>query len=373
VKSGRQALQEGLQIKFGNRNIFIKKNIMVQPKYSPEEALHRVKLMMGYDLKKTLKENVDNIPTLNEQAEACPNSIPYADVKSLAEQTGKKAFNMTSTFARMGSGEEKAQFILDAIKQVVGKNTYDEIDEKCIPARGVFDRFFIRASKSLFGFSGGKNVTQTLSEIAKDSYVKENFPEALRMIVRAQTIWNDSSKAPIPDTIPPAGKGFDSLRRAKEIKDTVCTAKKGDVEGRFTITIGGAKGNDLDNWARRNGVTPQEIVDARNSCGKKDTANSGGGGGSSRKSSFTPCVAGKYVRGCKSDVVKKVQACLDMPAKYHTGNFGPITQGELQKKFPDLAKGFTDADVTKICTKTVTTVKPTQPKGETSVDDANSL
>jgi hypothetical protein len=30
---------------------------MVQPKYSPEEALQRVKLMMGYDMKKTLKEN----------------------------------------------------------------------------------------------------------------------------------------------------------------------------------------------------------------------------------------------------------------------------------------------------------------------------
>jgi len=350
---------------------------MVQPKYSPEEALQRVKLMMGYDLNKTLTENVDSIPTLNEQAEACPNSIPYADVKNLAEQTGKKAFNMTSAFARMGSGEEKAQFILDAIKQVVGKNTYDEIDEKCIPARGVFDRFFIRASKSFFGFSGGKNVTQTLSGIANDDYVKNNFPEAIRMINRAQKIWLDSLTAPKSDTIPPAGKGFDSLRRAQEIKDTVCTAKKGEVEGRFTITIGGAKGNDLDNWARRYGVTPQEIEEARKSCGKKDSSTGGGStnnsGGSGRKSSFTPCVAGKYVRGCKSDVVKKVQACLEMPAKYHTGNFGPITQGELQKKFPDLAKGFTDADVTKICTKTVTQVKPTQPQGETSVDDANSL
>ena len=30
---------------------------MVQPKYSPEESLQRVKLMMGYDMKKTLKEN----------------------------------------------------------------------------------------------------------------------------------------------------------------------------------------------------------------------------------------------------------------------------------------------------------------------------
>jgi hypothetical protein len=30
---------------------------MVQPKYSPEEALHRIKLMMEYDSSKTLSEN----------------------------------------------------------------------------------------------------------------------------------------------------------------------------------------------------------------------------------------------------------------------------------------------------------------------------
>jgi hypothetical protein len=30
---------------------------MVQPKYSPEEALERVKLMMKYDMGKTLNEN----------------------------------------------------------------------------------------------------------------------------------------------------------------------------------------------------------------------------------------------------------------------------------------------------------------------------
>jgi hypothetical protein len=153
---------------------------------------------------------------------------------------------------------------------------------------------------------------------------------------------------------------YDGLRRAKEIKNTVCTAEKGTVEGRPVITIGPAKGNDLLKWAERYGVTNQEIEDARKSCGKK---NSSAAGGSTSKPKYTPCEAGKYVRGCKSDVVKKVQACLEMPSKYHTGNFGPITQGELQKKFPELAQGFTDADVTKICSKTVTPVKPIQPKG----------
>jgi len=57
VKNGKQVLQEVLQIKFGKLNIFINKNHMVQPKYSPEEALHRIKLMMEYDSSKTLTEN----------------------------------------------------------------------------------------------------------------------------------------------------------------------------------------------------------------------------------------------------------------------------------------------------------------------------
>ena len=38
---------------------------MVQPKYSPEEALKRVKLMMKYDSSKTLNEN----RTIVEQAD----------------------------------------------------------------------------------------------------------------------------------------------------------------------------------------------------------------------------------------------------------------------------------------------------------------
>ena len=79
---------------------------MVQPKYSPEEALQRVKLMMGYDTKKTLKENKEII---FEQAEACPNNMPYEDIKELAETVGEEAFNMTATFARMGYGEDRAK------------------------------------------------------------------------------------------------------------------------------------------------------------------------------------------------------------------------------------------------------------------------
>ena len=66
MKNGKQVPQEVPQIKFGKLNIFIKKNCMVQPKYSPEEALQRVKLMMGYDSSKTLTENKQAAGLLKE-------------------------------------------------------------------------------------------------------------------------------------------------------------------------------------------------------------------------------------------------------------------------------------------------------------------
>lgn len=41
---------------------------MVQPQYSPEEALNKIKLMMGYDLSKTLKENVSETKGLIKES-----------------------------------------------------------------------------------------------------------------------------------------------------------------------------------------------------------------------------------------------------------------------------------------------------------------
>lgn len=52
---------------------------MVQPKYNPQEALERVKLMMKYDLSKTSTENKK---VIEEQAQ--PNSDPFACVKNYA-------------------------------------------------------------------------------------------------------------------------------------------------------------------------------------------------------------------------------------------------------------------------------------------------
>lgn len=45
---------------------------MVQPKYSPTEALNRIKLMMNYDSSKTLNENEQSLKPINEIALALP-------------------------------------------------------------------------------------------------------------------------------------------------------------------------------------------------------------------------------------------------------------------------------------------------------------
>lgn len=64
---GIRVLREGLPIKNGKNNIFIGKK-MVQKKYTPEEALQRVKLMMKYDSSITLTENKSKLGLLSEQS-----------------------------------------------------------------------------------------------------------------------------------------------------------------------------------------------------------------------------------------------------------------------------------------------------------------
>ena len=90
---------------------------------------------------------------------------------------------------------------------------------------------------------------------------------------------------------------------------------------------------------------------------KDDGKNKTGGGGG-----YKPCT-GTYQKGCKSDVIAKVQGCLGLTTD---GKFGPKTQSALSGKG---FTTFTDADVTKICEKTV----DSEVSGESPADiDASS-
>jgi len=70
------------------------------------------------------------------------------------------------------------------------------------------------------------------------------------------------------------------------------------------------------------------------------------GGGGTPRPSYMDCV-GVYRKGCKSDVIKKVQGCLGGLSQ--DGKFGSKTEQKLKEKFPDLNGIFRDSEVDKIC------------------------
>ena len=91
--------------------------------------------------------------------------------------------------------------------------------------------------------------------------------------------------------------------------------------------------------------------------GKKGGGKTGGGKTGGGTGGYKLC-SGTYKKGCKSDVIAKVQGCLGLTTD---GKFGPKTNAALSDKG---FTTFTDKDVDKICS----TVKPKEkPQDEFSV------
>jgi len=280
---------------------------MVQPKYSPEEALQRVKLMMGYDTKKTLNENKSTIFEANTVVSKNPNELTDAD---LLGDTGKirQYFQQISDFnSVLGLG-------LPNLFDIVGINFANDIAGRRNGVKGVVD--------ALDGFVDSKDLTYVLTVIKS---------------LDGKCYYDD-----VEDKTKPAIIRFLELYKEDEGGDELAA----DVDGVGTRTL--PTGTDKIKQKIVKEIETQKSKSCNSTEKTNDEKKKTGGGGTSYK----PCQTGKYVRGCKSDIVKKVQACLGMPEKYQTGNFGPITQGQLQSKFPALATSFTDKDVETICSGT---------------------
>jgi hypothetical protein len=64
---------------------------MVQPKYSPTEALNRIKLMMNYDSSNTLTENEQSLKTINEEAQLLNEVEPISTLALIGWIAGATA------------------------------------------------------------------------------------------------------------------------------------------------------------------------------------------------------------------------------------------------------------------------------------------
>jgi hypothetical protein len=285
---------------------------MVQPKYSPQEALERIKLMMEYDMSKTLDENKETIKEpINEALPALlalPWLIGYGATALVGigtwiynTQGGGDSFTKTQTFFAGCSKNMKD------LKPTVDKSEYRA------------------AADSIYNAIEGIGTDTNAIKAALNSMPTVSDLCALNSWYSTQY-----------------GDLYDDL--------------DSDIDGTdFTKYV----------WSA---IAPK-IADAEDDLQKVKTGGKTGGntGGNKKpiKSSYKPC-SGTYSYGCKSNVIGKVQGCLGLVPD---GKFGKKTKAALASKG---FTSFTDGDVTKICASKQP-VKPQTDEFSVQADADDSL
>jgi hypothetical protein len=309
---------------------------MVQPKYSPEEALEKMKLMMKYDSSKTLNENKQ---TISEQV-----SLNTAGSTALGAGLGAAAAAGTSLGASIATGAALGTAIPvpvvgTALGALVGLGV------------GMLGTWAFNKDGNAEGF---KKLMEVCKAPGASKLVKKMSNGDIRSIAYAiqdsKGTWNDDE-----DTIAA------ELGKIQTIADLCAVDKK--VPGGLFEFLDNLT-DDPAEWKMftrpiEGMIEDSEVLvspeEQEKGDGKRKTGGGSGGG-------YKPCT-GTYQKGCKSDVIAKVQGCLGLVTD---GKFGPKTQAALSGKG---FTTFTDADVTKICEKTV----ESEVSGESPADiDASS-
>jgi len=275
---------------------------MVQPKYSPEEALQRVKLMMGYDTKKTLTENVESTGiNLSEQANVFKDIAAGASVGA-----GAGAVFGGGVGAIPGA-------VIGGIYGLVVGMTSSSIREDNFKA-------LVKACSTN---------TNELGKKTLDDATFDKLSDAIYTAVDGMGTDEDAIKSAFSQ-IPTVPDLCGLVDNYKETYGDLVSDLDGDLDG-------DTEWRDYVFLPLRPAIRASKAASEKTNDDKKKT----GGGGTSYK----PCT-GTYQIGCMSDVIAKVQGCLKISAD---GKFGPKTKAALSGKG---FTTFTDADVDKICSGT---------------------
>lgn len=304
---------------------------MVQPKYSPEEALQRIKLMMEYNTSKTLDENKQMI----------------------SEQSLSDVVKQTTAGAAVGAGAAALGTIWGGgFAAPVGAVVGGVYGLTRALLGGNVSRGKIK--ELLQGCSNKKELGKpTLSTGELDS-IGDSINTSLRDLgTDEESIKASFTKIP---TIPDLCAVVDNYN---EFHGNLVTDLDDDLEG-------DEEWRDYVYLPLRNAIrTSIELTDKI----KKDGGKTGGksGKGKGKVGSTYKLCKGTYTYGCKTDPsgpIGVVQGCLNLTSD---GKFGPKTASVLKQKG---ITTFTDDDVTKICSKT----KIENPKDEFSTQvDADSI
>jgi hypothetical protein len=261
-----------------------------------KEALERALLIMKYDMKKTLTENVK---VISEQSQSCSPSLSDVEMNTIVDIVWDMLDKMTTVFSQGFYTTERAKKIYDNLNKLVGKKYNDSITQECKSSMDEFlERFAVRSEKGGGFISTEPDIKLVIDEALNENGVQED--------IVAQKYLKLSKK--IIET------GVGVVNNPEQTKDS-----------------------------------PEQTKDSSTTNNNKK----GGGSSAANIMSYKLCT-GKYVEGCKSTRIKELQNCLGTS---YTGRndiyFGKLTQAAL--KANGYENGVTDADIDKICNKEIDT------------------
>lgn len=313
------------------------------------DVIKRALLLMKYDTKKTLTENVESVETINEQtawggpAGKIPKGFKFATTAATGLRAAPAALG-----TMLGIGATGGAAVIGgaaALALVPIAMWYLDKDN----AKGKVEKML--------------NYCTTMSADIK------KVPNGLS----SQEIRNLSDR--LFDALEGAGTNedevaavFNSLKTVSDIcslNDTFNADQSEDLLEWLDSdidatdewnTIYRPMRNIIEEWL----LTLKDENPVPTTTG--DTSTSGHTGGGTKWKNCT----GTYTMGCKSDVIAKVQGCLNIS---DDGKFGKQTNAALKAK--GFMNGFKDSDVSKLCSQT----NPVEPTVDEPIadDDINSL
>ena len=344
------------------------------------DALKRVLLMMKYDAKKTLTENIEEFKSVNEDtADVAIGSTAVGAGLGAAAMGGAAAANVATTTALGGAAYSAvgvgtalgatsvtgaaalggavvtggaALLVLPLVYWLMtkdtGANKVKKMFEMCstdaakiakLPRklgetdlRSITDDIDDAINEKTWGFMAGTDEEKLFGAFKKlESGTASDFCALI-------TYYNAHSDS--GDLFDDLDSDIDAEEEWKQIYRPIRNCVEDSLKQIGEDTIKDCKTNP--DQAKCKKVVPNP-----------------------KKSTYKDC-KGTYTQGCKSDVIRKVQGCLNVKPD---GAFGPKTQGALESK--GFKNGFTDADVDKLCPANVVVEPPQKPEDQYGYDTGN--
>jgi hypothetical protein len=330
---------------------------MVQPKYSPEEALQRAKLMMKYDTSKTLNENKEII---SEQDTLAKTGI--ATGAAAVTGAGIGAGIGAKGLAAMGAASSTA---VGGGAMAVGTALGGKTAAAALTIGGgvIAGAAALALTPLIVWYMDKDNAKAKVERIIQYCTTDKSKIDKLERGI------SDAEVRNLSDQLYDAMKGvgtdeesvygaFKSLKTASDFCALVTRFNKdygseGDLleflDDDFDQTSEWMQiFRPLRDIVEDSLLSIKDEGEKKEEGGKKEGGYKVGGG-------YKSC-SGAYSKGCQAEAIKTVQGCLGL---VQDGKFGPKTEAALKAKG---FSSFTDAEVDKICNKTTTT--PVNPDEE---------